>query len=334
MKKLLSILIITALLFSFAACGNTKTDSDLKEITLCLDWTPNTNHTGFFVADKLGYYEEEGIKISIVQPPEDGAELMTASGQAQFGISFQDSLAPLFASAEPMGVTAVCAIVNHNTSGIISRKGEGADRPKGLEGKRYSTWNGPVELAIVKEVTENDGGDYSKIELIPNIVTNEAEALRNKDTDAIWIFYAWAGIACETAELDFDYFDFIDIDPVFDYYTPVIIGNNEFLAENPDLAKAFLRATKKGYEYAIENPEAAASILIKGDTTGSLLGSEELVTQSQKWISEQYISDGEAFGVFDADRWNNFYSWLWKKGLTEKEIPENFGFTNDYIKVD
>lgn len=334
MKKLVSILIITALLFSLAACGSTKTDDGLKEITLCLDWTPNTNHTGFFVADKLGYYEEEGIKVSIVQPPEDGAELMTASGQAQFGISFQDSLAPVFASDEPMGVTAVCAIVNHNTSGIISRKGEGAERPGGLENKRYSTWSGPIELAIVQEVMKNDGGDFKKLELIPNVVTNEAEALRNKDTDAIWIFYGWAGVACETAGLEFDYFDFIDIDPVFDYYTPVIIGNNSFLKENPDLAKAFLRATKKGYEYAIENPEAAAAILIKGDTTGSLLGSEELVTESQKWISKQYISDGEAFGVFDADRWNAFYNWLWEKGLTEKEIPENFGFTNDFIKVD
>lgn len=334
MKKLASILIITALLFTLAACGSTKTNDDLTEITLCLDWTPNTNHTGFFVADKLGYYEEEGIKVSIVQPPEDGAELMTASGQAQFGISFQDSLAPVFASDEPMGVTAVCAIVNHNTSGIISRKGEGADKPKGLEGKRYSTWSGPVELAIMEEVIKNDGGDYSKLELIPNVVTNEAEALRNKDTDAIWIFYGWAGVACEVAELEFDYFDFIDIDPVFDYYTPVIIGNNSFLKENPDLARAFLRATKKGYEYAVENPEAAAHILIKGDSTGSLLGSEELVTESQKWISKQYISDGEAFGVFEEDRWNGFYSWLWKKGLTQREIPENFGFTNEFIKVD
>ncbi len=332
MKKLLSLLIITALLFTLAACGGNKTDSGLSEITLCLDWTPNTNHTGFFVADKLGYYEEEGIKIRIVQPPEDGAELMTASGQAQFGISFQDSLAPVFASEEPMGITAVCAIVNHNTSGIISRKGEGAHKPSGLEGKRYSTWNGPIELAIVEEVIKNDGGDFKKLQLIPNVVTNEAEALRNKDTDAIWIFYGWAGVACENADLNFDCFNFIDIDPVFDYYTPVIIGNNSFLEENPDLAKAFLRATKKGYEYAIENPETAASILIKGDTTGSLIGSEELVTESQKWMSEQYISDGEAFGVFDGDRWNNFYNWLWKKGLTERKIPENFGFTNDYIR--
>ena len=334
MKKFIAILLSFSLLFCLTACKGENNKDVQEEITICLDWTPNTNHTGFFVAEKLGYYEEAGIKVSIVQPPEDGAELMTASGQAQFGISFQDSLAPIFASDEPMGITAVSAIIQHNTSGIISRKGEGMDTPKGLEGKRYSTWSGPIELAIVKDVMKNDGGDFEKLELIPNVVTNEAEALRNKDTDAIWIFYAWAGVACEIAELPFDYFDFIDIDPVFDYYTPVIIANNRYLEENPETAKAFLEATRKGYEYAIENPEAAASILIKADTTGSLVGSEELVTESQKWISSRYTADASQWGIFDADRWNNFYEWLYEKGLVEKEIPENTGFTNDFIKVD
>lgn len=333
MKKIISILLVGCLVFLFSACDGTKEDG-LTEITVCLDWTPNTNHTGFFVADKLGYYEEAGLKVNIVQPPEDGSELMTASGQAQFGISFQDSLAPIFAADEPMGITAVSAIVQHNTSGVISRKGEGAHTPKGLEGKRYSTWNGPIELAIMKNVMENDGGDFEKLSLIPNVVTNEAEALKNNDTDAIWIFYAWAGVACEVAGLDFDYFDFIDIDPVFDYYTPVIVANDKYLEENPEEAKAFLQATKKGYEYAVENPEAAASILIKADTTGSLIGSEKLVTESQKWISEQYIADGTQWGIFDAGRWNNFYKWLWQEGLLENEIPVNTGFTNDFIKVE
>ncbi|MBQ8502849.1 MAG: ABC transporter substrate-binding protein [Clostridia bacterium] len=333
MKKIISLLLAVTVLFAFTACGAEKQNGDeLSEITVCLDWTPNTNHTGFFVADKLGYYEQAGIKVSIVQPPEDGAELMTASGQAQFGISFQDSLAPLFACDEPMEITAVSAIIQHNTSGIISRKGEGMDTPKGLEGKSYSTWNGPVELAIIETVMENDGGDFAKLELIPNVVTNEAEALRNKDTDAIWIFYAWAGVACEVAELEFDYFDFIDINPVFDYYTPVIIANNKYLSENPETAKAFLEATKKGYEYAIENPQEAAEILIEGDTTGSLKDSVELVTESQKWISRQYTADAESWGVFDSERWNSFYAWLWEKGLIGKEIPENTGFTNDFIK--
>ncbi len=334
MKKIVCILLAVILVIGgFAIYNRSENKAEkLTEITLCLDWTPNTNHTGFFVADKLGYYEEAGIKISIVQPPENGAELMTASGQAQFGISFQDTLADLFSAENPPEITSVAAIIQHNTSGMISRKGEGATSPKGLEGMRYSTWDWPIEQATVKYVMEKDGGDYSKLELIPNAVTNEAEALRNKDTDAIWIYYAWAGVACERAELDFDYFAFTDIDKVFDYYTPVIVANNAFLEENPETAKAFLKATKKGYEFAVRNPEDAAKMLVEGDTTGSLDSSLDFVTASQQWISEKYIDDAEQWGVFDADRWNSYYSWVYDEGLISKKIPENFGFTNDFIK--
>ena len=329
MKKIFAVLLALTLLFSLAACGAGNQEPGLYEVVLCLDWTPNTNHTGFYVADSLGYYEEEGFKIKIVQPPEDGAEIMTASGQAQFGISFQDTLAAAFALEEPIEVTAVAAVLQHNTSGIISRKGEGMDTPAGLENKRYSTWNSPIELKMVEHLMKKDGADHKKLQLVPS-VTNEAEALRNGDVDAIWIYYGWAGIACEVSELDFDYFNMSDMEKTFDYYTPVIIGNNAFLEENPDLAKAFLRATEKGYRYAVENPEEAAQLLIKGDTTGSLIGSEELVTESQKWIASQYIADSEKWGYMDAQRWNGFYQWLYEEGLVDRDITDK-GFSNNYL---
>lgn len=334
MKKIICVLLAAVLLVVSFFAYNKMTDKENEptEITLCLDWTPNTNHTGFFVADKLGYYEDAGIKVTIVQPPENGAELMVASGRAQFGISFQDTLADLFSTENPPEITSVAAVLQHNTSGIISRKGEGITSPKGLEGKRYSTWDWSIEQATVRYVMEKDGGDYEKLQLLPSVPTNEAEALRNKDTDAIWIYYAWAGVACERAELDFDYFAFTDIDKVFDYYTPVIVANNTFLKENPEKAKAFLSATKKGYEFAVKNPADAAKMLVEGDTTGSLNGSLDFVTASQEWISEKYIDDAAQWGIFDADRWNAYYSWVYDEGLIENKIPEDFGFTNDFIK--
>lgn len=329
MKKLTAIILSFIIVFSLAACSDSADESsELKEITLCLDWTPNTNHTGFFVADKLGYYEEAGIKVTIVQPPEGGAELMTSAGQAQFGISAQDSLAANFASKDPLNITAVATILQHNTSGIISLD---CANPKDLEGKRYSTWDNPTEKAIIKHVMGKYDGDFSKVELIPNVITNEAEALKNSDTDAVWIYYAWSGINAELTGLDFEYFGFAEMDKVFDFYTPVIIANEDFLKNDPEIAKAFLAATAKGYEYAIENPEEAASILISGDTTGSLNGSEELVLASQKWINEQYIADADSWGVIDAERWDNFYKWLSNEGLVEKAIPKGTGFTNDYL---
>ena len=201
--------------------------------------------------------------------------------------------------------------------------------PRGLEGKQYATWDLPVEKATMKTVMEADGGSFDKVTLIPSTVTDEVSALKSKSVDAIWIFYAWAGIACEVAGLDTDYFAFADIDPVFDYYTPVIIAENNFLKEEPEAAKAFLAALAKGYEYAIQNPADAADILMKA--APELKSNQELVYASQKYLAEQYTADAAQWGVFDADRWNAFFNWLNDNGLVEDTIPENTGFTNDYL---
>ena len=79
--------------FSLTACGSGSSegsDDGLTKVTFCLDWTPNTNHTGVYVAQANGYYEEAGLDVEIVQPPEDGAAVMCASGEAQFAVEAQD----------------------------------------------------------------------------------------------------------------------------------------------------------------------------------------------------------------------------------------------------
>ena len=131
-------------------------------------------------------------------------------------------------------------------------------------------------------------------------------------------------------KVDCDFFFFKDIDATFDYYTPIIIGNNTFMQANPDVAKAFLEATKKGYEYAIEHPQEAADMLIAGDNTGSLQGSEELVYASQKYLSTQYKADVDRWGYIDPARWNAFYKWLADNKLTNTDLTGK-GFTNDYL---
>ena len=340
-KKAVAGICAASLVFSLAACSaNTDSKEDASkatrnentvDITVCLDWTPNTNHTGMYVALANGYYDEAGLEVEIVQPPESGAVQACSAGQAQFAVDTQDTLAPAFTSDTPMNVTAVAALIQHNTSGIISKAGEGMDSPKGLTGKTYLTWDAPVEKAMMKNVVNKDGGDWSKVKLIPNEVTDEAQDVQQNPDHAIWVFYGWGGINSKVNNIDTDFFYFKDINPVFDYYTPVLVANNDFLSENPDAAKAFLAATKKGYEYAIENPEEAADILIKSDETKSLVGSEELVTESQKWLADQYIADAEKWGYIDAQRWDAFYKWLSDEKLVEKELPAGTGFTNDYL---
>ncbi|MDR1629815.1 MAG: ABC transporter substrate-binding protein [Oscillospiraceae bacterium] len=338
LKKVSAALLALTMLAGTAACSKdteiTTTAAPKTEktkISFVLDWTPNTNHTGLYVAQAKGFFEEADLEVEITQPPEDGAEVLVGSGKAQFGVSFQDSMTPAIAGDNTLPITAVAALVQHNTSGIISRKGEGMDSPKGLEGKKYATWDLPVEKAMIKDVVEKDGGDFSKVQLIPSTVTDEVSALESKSVDAIWVFYGWGGIATEVAQLPTEYFAFKDINPVFDYYTPVLIANNSFLSENPEAAKAFLAAAAKGYEFAATNPGEAAQILM--DAVPELKDSADLVTESQKYLSAQYKAEESRWGYIDPARWNGFYNWLNENGLAPAEIPENTGFSNSYLPV-
>ncbi len=332
-KRISALALALVLALSLVACGGTKNDTQpdekLEEITFVLDWTPNTNHTGLYVALEKGYFKDAGLDVKVVQPPEDGAEMLVASGRAQFGVSFQDYLAAAYTGETPLDITAVAALIQHNTSGIVSRKGEGMDSPKGMEGHKYATWDLPVEKATLRQVIEKDGGDFSKVELIPSTVTDEVSALQSKSVDAIWIFYGWAGIACQIAGLETDYFAFKDIDPVFDFYTPVVIANNQFLAEKPETAKAFMEALAHGYRDAVEDPEGAAQILM--NASPELKDSADLVVESQKYLAKEYISDAARWGEFDATRWGNFFTWLNDNGLVETPLDPTTGFTNDFL---
>ena len=102
--------------------------------------------------------------------------------------------------------------------------------------------------------------------------------------------------------MDFDYMNMKDLNPVFDEYTPLLASSNAFLQEHPDQARAFLAATAKGYQYAMENPEDAAKILVKHAPEID----EAIAVESQKWLADQYQGDKPHWGTFDPVRWGNF----------------------------
>ena len=324
MKKISKILILCLILVLVVSCGKSKSNQKIK---IVLDWVPNTNHTGLYVAKDLGYFKEEGLDVEIVQPPEGSTTALIGAGGAEFGISFQDTLAKSFARENPVPVTAVAAILQHNTSGIISLKEKGIDSPKKLEGKKYATWEDNIEQAILKKLVTDDKGDFSKVKLIPYTITDVVTGLKT-DVDAVWVYYAWDGIATERAGLQTNFLKIRDYGEELDYYSPVIIANNDFLKKNPEIAKKVLKAIKKGYEYAMKNPEESAKILVKNSPELDI----NLVTASQKWISKEYQSDAKEWGIIDGNRWNRFYEWLYKNKAVEREIPKDFGYSNEYLK--
>ena len=312
----------TAAATGAAATGTTK-------LTFVLDYTPNTNHTGIYVAIAKGYYADEGLDVEVVQPPEDGADALVGAGKAQVGMSYQDTMANYLGTDSPLPVTAVAATIQHNTSGIISRKGDGITRPKGMENKRYATWDQDVEKAIIKSVVTTDGGDFSKVQLIPASSSDEITGLKANEFDCVWCYEAWAVQNAKVQDFAYDYFSFRDIDSVFEYYTPVINANNDFLKDQPDVAKAFLRATKKGYEYAEQNADDAAQVLVEAAPEVD----PDLAKMSQEFLADQYTAEASSWGVIDDERWAKFYTWMNDNSLTPTKLDPKGGFSMDYLEA-
>ena len=301
---------------------------DTTKISFVLDYTPNTNHTGIYVALDQGYFADEGLEVEIVQPPADGADALIGAGGAQMGISYQDYIANNLASDQPMPYSAVAAVIQHNTSGIMSRAEDGITHPAAMENHTYATWNMPVEQATVQHCVEADGGDWSKVELVPYEVDDEVSGLRANMFDTVWVYEAWAVQNAVVQDFPYNYFSFISVDPVFDYYTPVIAANDDFAAQNPEAVKAFLRAAKKGYEYAVENPEAAADILCAQVPELD----SALVHQSQDFLADQYVADAASWGVIDPERWAAFYQWLNDNDLVANKLDVNAGYDLSFLE--
>ena len=300
-----------------------------RKITCCLDYTPNTNHTGIYVAQAKGYFKDEGLTVKVVQPADGTAEAMIGSGQAQLGVSYQDYIANALSSKNPVAIEAVAAIIQHNTSGIMSRKADGITSAKKMEGHTYATWSMPVEQATIKQVMESDGGDFDKLKMVPYEVDDEVAGLKANMFDCVWVYEGWAVQNAKVQHYDVNYFSFVSMDKVFDFYTPVIAANDDFAKKYPDVVKAFVRAAKRGYEYAIKHPKAAGDILL--DAAPEL--SADLVQASAKYLADQYHADAKSWGVNDKSRWDAYFKWLNDKNLVENKLDVNSGWTMDYLEA-
>lgn len=335
MKRFLCLALSLCLMSALCACGRdtaAPTDGEayseaaLEEITIVLDWTPNTNHSGLYAALENGYYEEEGLKVSVIQPPEDGAEALVASGKAQFGISFQDTMVPALVSDEPLDITAVGAIVQHNLSGIISRGDKGIDSFGKMVGHSYATWGNPIEQEIIEYCVAKDGQNFENVEMVDTYVTDVLTALDTDIIDTVWVYEYWDVVNADVSGYDYNYIDFKTADEVFDYYTPVIISSESYLAAEPETAKKFLKATAKGYEFCAHNPDAAAQILLKAAPELD----EALVKASAEFMADYYLDENGRWGTIDYERWSAFYAWLYEHKLTETDL-KTAGLDTGYL---
>ena len=331
MKKLLSLFIIPVLLLSGCGTGPSPTKSSteatkpLTSVTIMLDWTPNTNHTGLYVAKEKGYFAKEGLDVKFIQPSSDGnVEQLVAAGKFDFGVSQQEQVTT--ARANDLPIISLAAILQHNTSGFASPKAKNIHTAKDFEGKTYGGWGLPSEDAILKAVMQKEHADFSKIKVV-NI--GEADQLTSltKNIDLTWIFYGWTGKEAELRNQPLDMIWLKDVDPALDFYTPVLITNENFAQSKPELVRHFMKAASDGYKFAITNPNEAADLLIKNAPEANA----PLIHSSQTWLSPQYQADAPRWGEQKAVVWERYAKWLVDRHLLPKMIDSSKTFTNDFL---
>lgn len=333
-KKILSLALVGLLAIAgLSACSGENNASKsgegdkLEKVTLVLDYTPNTNHTGIYLAKEKGYYKDQGIDLEIIQPSDSDSVTLVASDKAQFGVSYQEDVTyALTREKDPLPVKAIATIIQHNTSGFAAPVEKNIKTAKDFEGKTYGGWGSPSEEAIIKLAMEKQGADFNKLKRV-DIGKDDYFTATKKNIDFAWVFDAWTGVEARLKNVKLDYIPIKDIDPALDYYTPILITNNKTIKENPELVKKFMAATSKGYEDAIKDPSGAADILSKAVPELD----KGLVKASQEYLAKLYKDDAQKWGQMKAEVWKNYAKFMQDNGLIKKALNVDEAFTNEFL---
>lgn len=319
-----------------AGCGNKEdtnsagssspaaASKELQKVTIVLDWTPNTNHTGLYVAQEQGLWEKRGLEVEIIQPPEAGASALVANGTAEFGIGAQESM--ILAREQGLPLVSLAPIIQHNTSGFASTLDKNIKEPKDFEGKSYGGWGSPAESAVIESLMNVQKADVSKVTFV-NAGTADFFTAMKKGIDFEWIFYGWTGIEAELRNEPVNMVYLTDYSKQLDYYTPLILTNEQMIKDKPDLVRAFIEGASEGYNYAIENPDASAEILLKAVPELDA----ELVKASQKWLSPKYKDDATRWGEQKKEVWSGYGEWMMSNGLMKTELNYDEMFTTEFL---
>jgi ABC-type nitrate/sulfonate/bicarbonate transport system substrate-binding protein len=304
-------------------------------VRLALDWTPNTNHIGFFVAEHEGWYANAAITLRILPYSGTTPETLIGAHQAECGISFQDSMT--FAVAAGVKATSVMAILQRTASQIAVLESSSIERPRDLDGRVYGGFGYPNEVPTVKFVVQHDGGKGD----FKNVVIDTAayEALYAKRVDFTIPFTAWEGVEADLRGIDLRYFAFTDYG-FPEFYQVVLACDPDWLAREPDAARRFVAATVRGFELAARDPDAAADMLI-AENPGAFDANPELPKASAELLAKEgyYVDDGGRVGTQTLERWQGYSGFLYEQGLLVDAdgkpltSPPDYGtlFTNDFL---
>lgn len=308
-----------------AAFAEETEAEELKKVTVILDYVPNTNHTGMYVALDNGYYAEEGLDVEIIEPTDGATATLVAQQKGTFGVSYQEDVTIALTSQDPLPIKAVATLIQHNTSGFVSLADSGIESPADFEDKTYAGWGGPGESAVLEACMTQAGADFSKLSMVISDGTG-FEAL-GKSCDVMWFFEGWDCINAEMNGCALNYMELRQLDERLDYYTPILITSDAVIESDPEMVSAFLRATAKGYQDVIADPEGSAEILYAHAPDYDL----EMLKKSQVYLADKYMEDTDTWGLMKDEVWDNYSAFLQEYGVIDQALPAADCYTNEFL---
>jgi ABC-type nitrate/sulfonate/bicarbonate transport system substrate-binding protein len=321
--------VLVALLASSCASGSSPSkESERTNVQVMLDWTPNTNHGGMYLAKAEGYYRAAGLDVTFIQPGQ-GADVnqVVAQGTVDFGVSAAEQLVPARAAGVP--VVSIAAIIQHNTSSLISLQSSGITRPRELAGHTYGAFGGTFEKALIDQLVRCDGGDPSRVRFTQVGDADYREGMSRHHYDAVWVFDGWDVI--RMADIDhvaLNRIPFIDhTSCIPDWYTPILVTSQKLIDHDPALVRRFLAATAHGYRDAMADPSKAADALLAGAPGLD----RNLVERSASYLSTRYSSDPQAWGQQDPKVWRTFVRFLEDHRIITVGFDVSAAFSDAYL---
>jgi ABC-type nitrate/sulfonate/bicarbonate transport system substrate-binding protein len=338
-RRALTLLALVALGVTAVACSSDSSGDDAtpgtgadepREVTLMLNWTPNAQHAGIYAAQQLGYYEDAGIDLEIVEPSEAGVEPVVGQGEAEFGLAQAESLLPARAAGIP--VVSIATLLPHNDSSLMALADSGISRPRDLEDHTYGGYGGALETELINRLVECDGGDPAKVEFVEVGNVDYLTGMERGRFDFAWVFNGWDALRAEAVDgVDLNTIEFLDhTDCIPDWYTPLVLTSESMIEDDPQLVEDFLAATARGYAVAIEDPEQAASLLL--EAVPELDAS--LVEASTVYHASRFADEGEPWGIQQAEVWSELGDFLVDAGLLDEPIDTDAAFTDEFLPTE
>jgi len=300
-------------------------EPEVETVSVALDWYPNANHAGLYLALERGYYTQEGLAADFYTPSDPTTVLQTVgAGRDDFGISYQTDV--LLARAAGVPVVSVLALVQTPLQGIMVLADSGITRPGDLVGKAVGYPGIPSQEAFLATMLEDDGATMDDVDLI-NIDFNLVPGLVSGQVDAsLGAFWTHEPILAEQEGYATNVLK-VDDWGVPPYYELVITASEATVNDRPELVERFLHATRRGYEAAIADPAAAIAALQAASPDVNVPVEEAGIAL----LAPVWTGGGVPFGTQTAERWDAYAAWMAERGLIPADLDVAAAWHGDLV---